>query len=75
MFTCSKGATYDDDYVLDNEKVTENEEKHELPIAEHMRRIKEASNKFLNVSGKLERVCPLKLHFGYDLYDCGAVCD
>ena len=73
IFTCSKGAT-NDDYVLDNKEVTENEEKHELPRAEHIR-MKEASNKFLNVLGKLERVCPLKIHFGYDLYDCGAVCD
>ena len=40
-----------------------------------MRRIREASNKFLNVSGKLERVCPLGLHHGYALYDCCAVCD
>ena len=49
--------------------------KPDLTRQEHTRRIKEASNKFLNSSGKLERLCPQKLHYGYALYECGAVCD
>ena len=74
IFACAKGAME----VVDDQnhnQVTEKDAKPELTREEHMRRIKEASNKFLNVSGKLQRVCPLKIHFGYALYDCGAVCD
>ena len=70
IFSCNKGAVEDE--TLDTKEVPV---KPKLQKDEHMRRIREASNKFLNVSGKLERVCPLGLHHGYALYDCSAVCD
>ena len=74
LFTCNKNAKEEKD-SLDANVVTKNDAEPGLSKTEHLRRIKEASNKFLNVSGKLERVCPLKLHSGYALYDCGVVCD
>ena len=61
--------------VLDTNEAANNDAEPGLTKAEHLRRIKEASNKFLNVSGKLERVCPLNSHSGYALYECGVVCD
>ena len=73
LFT-SKGAMEVDD-THDAKEVTNTDSNPKISRSEHLRRIKEASHRFLNVSEKLERVCPLKLHFGYALYDCGAVCD
>ena len=74
IFT-SNTSSMEDDRELDITEATENGAKPDITKEEHTRRIKEASNKFLNFSGKLERVCPQKLHYGYALYDCGAVCD
>jgi hypothetical protein len=37
---------------------------------EYKRRLKEASNRFLAASGKLDVTCPLNIHSGYSIYDC-----
>ena len=52
IFSCNKSAMEDE--TLDTKEVPEKPAKPKLQKDEHMRRIREASNKFLNVSGKLE---------------------
>ena len=52
IFSCHKSAMEVE--TLDNKVVPENPGKSKLQKDEHMRRIREASNKFLNVSVKLE---------------------
>ena len=72
LFTCNE-APAEDVVNLDHE----GKEMTVIPAiskVEHIRRIKEASNKFLNISEKLEKVCPLGTHYGYSIYECGAVC-
>ena len=68
LFASNKSTTEEVDKLDDNE-APELAVKPPIKKGDHLRRIREASNKFLNLSGRLG------LHSGYALYECGAVCD
>ena len=42
---------------------------------EHLRKIREASNNYLASCGKLGKVCPVGVHRGYAIYECGLKCE
>ena len=42
---------------------------------EHFRKIREASHKYLASCGKLNKVCPVGVHRGYAIYECGLNCE
>ena len=42
---------------------------------EHFKKVREASNRFLASCGKLGKVCPLGIHLGYAILDCGVECE
>ena len=42
---------------------------------DHNKRVRNASNQFLASSGKLGKICPLGIHVGYAIYDCGVKCE
>ena len=73
-------VTEDNDDIINAPTKPENEdcdkifEAHTEPVdkdsEEYKRRLKEASNRFLAASGKLDVTCPLNIHSGYSTYDC-----
>ena len=42
---------------------------------EYNKKIREASNQFLKYKGKLGKICPLGIHSGYAILDCGFKCE
>ena len=42
---------------------------------EHFRKIREASDRYLASCGKLGKVCPVGVHSGYAIYECGLKCE